>query len=138
MQCFNKNFESKFENVTETCKSVFGFLSDNKLPEKVCREIELCLAESLNNVIIHSYNKQPDKLIELSVCLINYDIEIKIKDSGKASTNLGKPTLEFDPDDIESLPEGGMGLYIIDQIMDETNYSTEGTTNTLTMIKNLL
>jgi serine/threonine-protein kinase RsbW len=48
---------------------------------------------------------------------------------------MNKPTLEFDPDDIDSIPEGGMGLYIIDQLMTDSNYSTDNGINTFTMKK---
>ena len=33
--------------------------------------------------------------------------------------NFSKPELNIDPSDIESLPERGMGLFIISQLTDE-------------------
>jgi len=137
MPTFERNFDSKFENVTKMCKLSSDFLSTFSVPDVTCKEIELCLAEALNNVIRHSYKKDKDKPIWLSLCLINNKLEIKITDKGEARTNFEKPILEFDPEDIDSLPEGGMGLFIIDQIMDETNYHIEGKMNSFIMKKAL-
>ena len=46
-------------------------------------------------------------------------------------------SLEFDPEDLRSIPEGGMGLVIIKEIMDSTGYKTEDGKNHLTMTKKL-
>ena len=43
--------------------------------------------------------------------------------------------LEFDPRDLENLPEGGMGLFLIQQIMDKVSYNVKDNTDTLSMTK---
>ncbi|MCZ7603337.1 MAG: hypothetical protein M5R37_10725 [Melioribacteraceae bacterium] len=43
--------------------------------------------------------------------------------------------MEYDPEDIENLPEGGMGLYIIDQLMDEISYKVLDGVNIFSMKK---
>jgi anti-sigma regulatory factor (Ser/Thr protein kinase) len=53
----------------------------------------------------------------------------------KSLTN--PPTLEFDANNLDKLPEGGMGLYLIDTIMDTREYTTSGNRNILTVTKQL-
>ena len=60
---------------------------------------------------------------------------INLTDYGESRKNVGKPVLEFDPDDIDSLPEGGMGLFIIEQLMDENFYTVKGNKNIFTLVK---
>jgi serine/threonine-protein kinase RsbW len=43
-------------------------------------------------------------------------------DEGKPRESLVVHDLEFDPNNIQHLPESGMGLFIIKQLMDEMNY----------------
>ena len=91
----------------------------------------------LNNVIKHSYKENQSEKIELKVSLEDKKFLIIISDEGHSRTNFDKPTLEFDPDDIDSLPEGGMGLFIIDTLMDSTDYKVLDGKNMFTMVKKL-
>jgi anti-sigma regulatory factor (Ser/Thr protein kinase) len=43
----------------------------------------------------------------------------------------------YDPNDRRGLPEGGMGLFLINKIMDEVLYKTKDGTNILTMIRHI-
>jgi serine/threonine-protein kinase RsbW len=107
----------------------------NDLDENDRSEMEICLVEALNNVVRHSYNKKPDNSIYLEVKLNEESAVFIIKDSGNSRTDFTKPSLNFDPNDIANLPERGMGLYIIDRLMDKTTYRTENGKNIFTMVK---
>jgi anti-sigma regulatory factor (Ser/Thr protein kinase) len=45
--------------------------------------------------------------------------------------------LDFDPADVEHLPEGGMGLFIIHNVMDRVEYHRHGERNTFSMTRRL-
>jgi anti-sigma regulatory factor (Ser/Thr protein kinase) len=47
----------------------------------------------------------------------------------------GCNVLEFDPSDIAALPESGMGLQILHEVMDAAVYSSEGGVNCLRLTK---
>ena len=47
------------------------------------------------------------------------------------------PSLKFDVNDLQHIPESGMGLFLIHSIMDEVTYTSRHDRNVLTMIKNL-
>ncbi|PID59414.1 MAG: hypothetical protein CR986_05955 [Ignavibacteriae bacterium] len=133
----SKNFSinSEYQNVSSVCFVAKTFCEENGVSDSTVREVELCLAEALNNIIKHSYKGEPGNKIYIDFTHKEDEFKIKLTDFGEARKNLDKPTLEFDPEDIDSLPEGGMGLFIIDQIMNKTSYEIEGNQNIFTMIK---
>ncbi|MBU1099393.1 MAG: ATP-binding protein [Bacteroidetes bacterium] len=130
-------FQSIYENVSMACDKFRQFCIENEISKNIYLKLEICLTEALNNVIKHSYLGQPGNEIKLIVQISNSMLELIIIETGLPRKKTGKPTLEFDPTDIDNLPEGGMGLFIIEEIMDETNYKSDGKTNTFTMFKQL-
>lgn len=128
---------SEYKNVNSVCFITKTFCEDHSISENCIREIELSIAEALNNIIKHAYKGEDKNTIEISLEVKNKTFQIVLTDYGIERSNLNKPTLEFDPNDIESLPEGGMGLFIIEQLMDEAIYLREGNKNIFTMVKNL-
>ncbi len=129
--------ESDIEKITFLGKEVTKFLINNNIEKKITYDIELCLLEAINNVIRHSYKGKAGMPIQVDVKIMSDKIELKIIDSGISRTNFDKPVLDFDPDDTENLPEGGMGLYIIDQLMQSNSYEVINGENIYTLEKNL-
>jgi len=129
---------SSYDDVADISKDIRTFCENNKVMSKVCDEIEICITEALNNVIKHSYKGESGKKIDVIVNKKKKLLEIEILDTGEARKSFDKPTLDFDPEDIESLPEGGMGLFIIEEIMNETHYRITDGKNIFTMRKYLV
>lgn len=128
---------SAYKNVSSVCFIAKTFCEEQNIAEETIREIELSLAEALNNVIKHSYKGDETNKIEIEMTYDNNQFLLNLSDFGEPRKNLKKPVLEFDPEDIDSLPEGGMGLFIIEQLMDENKYSVDGNKNTFTLVKNI-
>jgi serine/threonine-protein kinase RsbW len=135
----SKNFtvNSAYKNVSSVCFIAKTFCEENDVSEDKIKEIELCLAEALNNVIKHSYKGNETNKIDIALNFSDNDFIISLTDYGESRKNLSKPVLEFDPDDIESLPEGGMGLFIIEQLMDENVYTIDGNKNIFKLVKHI-
>ena len=131
------SIESKYKNVNATADSIKNFCLANGVSEPLCNDLLICVIEALNNVITHSYNKEDSKNIGINVSIDNSEFVVNIEDEGISRTNFEKPTLDFDPDDIENLPEGGMGLFIIENLMDSTSYRSANGKNIFTMKKHL-
>ncbi|GBD90455.1 serine-protein kinase RsbW [bacterium BMS3Abin04] len=129
------SFSSNPRNVNYACISIKNFLSSKNIPNAISNEIELSVAEAVNNIIRHAYKGNTSELIEVEVKKNNNYVEIVFTDSGIPRENLEKPKLNFDPNDIENLPEGGFGLYLIDTIMDENDYYSQSGKNILRLKK---
>lgn len=126
-----------YENTDKAALVLRQFCSENNILSAETDKLEICLVEALNNVYEHSYENSGEGNVEIKLSLLERAIRIEISDNGKARSSLKPAVLEFDPEDIENLPEGGMGLYLIESIMDETRYTSINNRNTLNMIKNI-
>lgn len=131
------NIASNYGEVIEINKSIREYLSGNKIETHVCNAVEICLTEALNNVIKHAYKGENTNQIEIVIRIITNQLEIDIIDEGSPRQNLIISELNFDPADIDNLPEGGMGLYIIKQLMDDLNYYSLNGKNFFTLRKQI-
>jgi anti-sigma regulatory factor (Ser/Thr protein kinase) len=101
--------------------------------------LNLVLEEAVTNVIMYAYPQNEDHTMTLKTWTEQSDnvIVFELKDQGKP----------FNP--IEEAPEvdttlsaderqiGGLGIFLINKIMDEVTYRYEGGSNILTMKKNI-
>lgn len=74
-------------------------------------------AEIYNNIVLHAYGRREGETIEISIHIGAGHLTIEIRDTG----------ITFDPStvpepDLDSLPEGGMGLHIARAMLDEMAY----------------
>jgi serine/threonine-protein kinase RsbW len=84
-------------------------------------------SEALNNVILHGYGPTIGEL-EIEIEPRQDRLTIRLRDYGKTFD----PRLAPDPD--LSLPESGMGVFIMRSFMDDISYAG-GAPNTLSMTK---
>jgi serine/threonine-protein kinase RsbW len=87
------------------------------------------LGEAFNNIAIHSYADRPAGDVIVEISWTRDEIVMQITDEGHS----------FDPEqvelpDLDALPEGGMGLFIIRSFMDEVDYQA-GPPNVLRLVK---
>lgn len=127
-----------YSDIKQVGADIRNFCINYGVNIKIQNDIELALIEALNNVIKHSYKMDKNGKVIVEWNVTENVLEIRITDFGIARTNFDKPKLEYDHNDINSLPEGGMGLFIIDNLMDENFYETDGTKNTFTLKKKLI
>jgi len=93
--------------------------------------------EALNNISEHAYENDEEQEIEIFVDITGTRFVAELKDTGKVNLQGTRPQeLVLDPNSPDELPEGGYGLNIITQIMDEVSYSTDAGVNTIRMTRN--
>lgn len=132
--------ESKIENVFLVGLAVNKICSHLDLDDTEASRMEVCIVEAVTNSIRHSYRGAPGREVTLTVTVLEDRVEFQICDQGASipPEKLEKPRLKFDPRDIKSLPEGGMGIYLMHQIMDDVRYVRGDGKNTLTLVKSLV
>lgn len=113
---------SDYEEVVKVNDAVNDFLIKQGIEELIRNAFDICLTEALNNVIKHAYKEEKGKSIQVKVIKDENLVEVNIIDEGLPRTNLEIKKLDYNPNDLESLPESGMGLFIIQQLMDELDY----------------
>jgi anti-sigma regulatory factor (Ser/Thr protein kinase) len=96
--------------------------------------INLVLEEALTNVIFYAFEKGVESEILIDLTMEGTLMTIIITDEGRPYD----PTQKNDPDinlSAEDRPIGGLGIFLIKQIMDEISYERIGSKNQFTMVK---
>ena len=96
-------------------------------------QLNLALEEAVVNVMNYAY--EDSGLIDLSAKVVDSEIIFVLEDSGKAFD----PTKVEDPDitlSAEDRDIGGLGIFLVQQLMSGVTYSREDGKNVLTMIYN--
>lgn len=111
-----------------------GLEEEWNLPPALVPSLNLALEEALSNVIFYAYEKGTENQISIEFSLNGKEMTVVISDEGKPYD----PTQKEDPDinlPVEDRPIGGLGIFLIRQIMDEVKYSREDRQNRLTLVK---
>ncbi len=109
----------------EECLSV-------RLPESEIAEIQICLQEALINVVRHAHRNDRSIPLVLSIIPSKDRLVLEVEDYGKGLPEVPPP----DPDP-ENPREGGYGLFIIRQTMDEVRSEFRDGKHVLILVKEL-
>jgi serine/threonine-protein kinase RsbW len=126
-----KNDRSEIRRLVEEL-ATFG--RDNALPSEMMNDIRLVVEEIVTNIISYGYDDGKVHWIDLRVELKSGQVTVRIKDDGKPFD----PTTDFKPDietPFENRRIGGMGIYLIQKLMDEIHYEYENGNNVLVIKK---
>jgi serine/threonine-protein kinase RsbW len=109
--------------VASACKLVHN--PDNAFYDEVIS----AFGEAFNNVVLHGYGEKSGEL-EIEVEPREDSLTIRLLDYGETFFDLDTvPT-----PDLDSLPEGGLGIFIMRSFMDDVTFLA-GTPNVLSMTK---
>ena len=104
--------------------------------DDVIGELNLALEEVISNIIFYGYNDSEEHQINIEICHQNKSLLLTIKDDG-----LPFNPLEIPAPDLESPFEerdiGGLGIFLVKNVMDELKYKCENNNNVLIMKKYL-
>lgn len=105
--------------------------------EEDVASIELAIVEAANNIVEHAYNFEEGHPLQLSISHRGDSIELLFFDKGPAFeySKIAKP--DFQWDNVDDIPEGGWGIYLINSIMDSVESDRQGNINILKMTKKL-
>ena len=106
------------------------------LSPEVVFNLNLVLEEAVVNIINYAYPKEDHELIYLSAKLHNDSIMLVLTDTGKEFD----PTMAPEADitlSADERPIGGLGIFLIRQIMNEVKYERIEGKNVLTLEKKL-
>lgn len=126
-------------NIASAAEALRAFMSRH-LPEDACNAIELGVVEALTNIVTHGYEGLEQGAVELSFEQSGDAAIVELVDAGRpipvaALDRAGLGNFDFDPADIDRLPEGGMGLSIIRAVFDAVRYESGEGINRLTLGK---
>jgi serine/threonine-protein kinase RsbW len=94
-------------------------------------DLQLAANEALANVIEHAYDGQKNKVIFIYIIVTYRNIEVIIKDLGK-KVNLN----EIKSRPLTEYRDGGLGVFLINNMVDEVVYTSQGGGTELKLVKN--
>jgi serine/threonine-protein kinase RsbW len=92
-------------------------------------EMVTAFGEAFNNIVIHGYRGVTGGMLEVEVELCSDEMTLTLKDTGQACDFGG-----LTPPDLDSMPEGGLGVFMIHALVDEVVYRG-GAPNVLSLTK---
>lgn len=108
------------------------FCNAHAIPDEIQNDLLIACEEILSNVIRHS----SATIIRVFFAQQPHSVELRITDNGPPFDPLARP----DPDlslGLDDRRPGGLGIFMVRQMMDEVTYTQEDAFNVFTMIKRL-
>ncbi|HET6581394.1 MAG TPA: ATP-binding protein [Methanoregula sp.] len=133
----DKTLELVMDSTIEKIPEISALLGEEMQTLGFCSEIildtQLAVEEAITNIINHGYKKTGGKIIVSS--RINPErIEVQIIDTAPRFNPLSVPEPDLDST-IEDRNIGGLGIFLIRQLMDEVSYRYEDGKNILVLTK---
>ena len=111
------------------------FCAARELPEQIAYAVNLAIDEILTNTISYGYDDDDPHRIELIVRLeAGALIVVTVDDSRAFDPSLVEPVRDFDSS-IEDRALGGLGLFLVQQMMDDVEYQRRDGCNVVTLTK---
>lgn len=111
----NPDYVSILRLTTSGIANKLGFSMDD------IEDMKVAVSEACSNAVKHS----EDNKVIINFNLLNNGIQIEIIDNGK-----GYDVDSIETPDLTNPKEGGLGLFIIQTLMDEVNISSRGNQGT--------
>ncbi len=104
------------------------------LGERAVYHCKVAVDEACTNIIMHAYGGEGRGDIELTCQAIPGELTIILEDRGETfdPESIQAPNLSVQ---IEDLSEGGLGVHLIRQLMDQVDFHATRDRNRLTMVK---
>jgi anti-sigma regulatory factor (Ser/Thr protein kinase) len=112
------------------------FCRKNRVTDAARHAADLALEEHLTNVLEYGFSDGEDRWISVELGVDQNTLLAKIADTGKAYNPLDAPAVDTTLP-LEEKAIGGLGVYLMKQMMDELSYARDGRMNVLRMTKGM-
>ena len=123
------------KEVARTAEQIDEFCASQDIASEVAYAINLALDEILTNTISYGYADDAPHQIEISIHPEAEALVIVIVDDSAAFDLSNAPTPDVGAS-LEERPLGGLGLFLVHQMMDSVEYRREEGRNVVTLKKN--
>jgi anti-sigma regulatory factor (Ser/Thr protein kinase) len=99
-------------------------LAAHGLPAQPAADVLVAVGELCTNAIVHAYERTPGRPIRVAVAGFDDRVEIAVEDFGVRfdPSHYTPPPLDATGQDIEAVPEHGMGLYLVRELVDAVTH----------------
>ena len=128
--------ENQVGELASLAREIDKLAHEWELSEALAMNINLVIEEALSNIMFYAFADDARHEINLSISVKDNRLTIKITDDGIPFD----PLSQKQPDvtlPAEERPVGGLGIFLMSQIMDEMHYDRNKNENILTLNKNI-
>ena len=128
--------ENQIGEISSLAEKIEKIAEEWDLLPELAMNMNLVIEEALSNIVFYAFTDNDKHEIKISVSVDNKILTIIIIDDG-----IPFNPLKHDPPDItssaEERPVGGLGIFLMSQIMDKMHYNRKGNENRLTLKKSI-
>ena len=112
------------------------FCRRHGVPDAARFAADLALEEHLTNVLTYGFRDGESPWISIQLGVDDNTLKAEVADTGKAYNPLSAPAVDTTLP-LEEKPIGGLGVYLMKQMMDDLSYARDGRKNVLRMRKEM-
>jgi serine/threonine-protein kinase RsbW len=128
------------KNDVSELERVMSYITDlclrNSIPPETEYDLNLSLDEIITNVARHAYSDGKEHHFTLQISMNTEEFAACIEDDGVEFNPLEHPIPDLDAP-LEERKEGGLGIYLVRQIMTSVEYQRVAGKNVVTLRKTL-
>lgn len=128
--------ENEIGQISRLSKFISDIASSRGLDENQAMNINLAMEEAVTNSIMYAYPEGTRGEVEVDAIVDDNAIEFTISDNGMEFDPTARPEPDINAR-AEERPIGGLGIFLVKNIMDSVSYTREKNTNILRLIKKL-
>ena len=124
------------QQIPQLAHFVEAIAEEKHLDQPLAMGINLALEEAVTNVIMYAYPEGADGLVDIEAILRKESLDFIITDSGQPFDPTAAPVADITLG-VEDRPIGGLGIYLVRNIMDTVRYERTDGKNVLSMTKKI-
>ena len=127
---------NNIQQIPQLADFIETIANEMRLDQGLAMSLNLALEEAVTNVILYAYPAGSDGLVDIEAIMGKDILEFIISDSGVAFDPTAAPEADISLD-VEDRPIGGLGIFLVRNIMDTVSYQRTDGKNILSMTKKL-
>ena len=124
------------QQIPQLAEFVETIASEMSIDQGLAMNLNLALEEAVTNVILYAYPEGSDGLVDVEAILREGRIDFIITDSGRPFDPTAAPEADTTLG-VEERPIGGLGIFLVRNIMDTVSYERKDGKNILSMTKTI-
>ena len=129
--------ENELSKLEPAMAALAQYGQTNGIDQDIRFDLCLALEEITTNIIKYAFDDDRNHFITVALSVDSESITMEIRDNGKPFNPIENAAPDFKRS-FQEKSRGGVGLYLVTQLMDETAYSREYGENIFVMKKSTL
>ena len=129
------NMEAQLNDIERIQAAVSILSQAERWPPELLYQIELVLEEIGTNIIKYGQDGDRETEIQITLTSDSKSLIMEIVDTGKPFDPFGEAPPPDLKSEVPNRPIGGLGVYLVQQLMDEASYRREDGMNKVTLVK---